>query len=84
MKYLDSEFRAGKGLLMTQGLVKSLKFFWGILLREAGIHMPFRRIGSLEATLPMLQKHLVLTSLISYLLFAGVSTALIAFSNLKM
>ena len=50
----------------------------------AGILTPFRRVGSLAATLPTLQKHLVLTSLISYLLFAGVSTGLMAFSNLKM
>ena len=50
----------------------------------AGILMPFRRIPSLKATLPILQKHLVLTSLIFYLLFTGVSTGLIAFSNLKM
>ena len=56
----------------------------GLTGMGAGILMPFRRIGSLEATLPMLQKHLVLTSLLSYLLFAGVSTGLIAFSNLKM
>jgi hypothetical protein len=34
--------------------------------------------------LPILQKYLVLTSLTSYLLFTGVSTGLIAFSNLKM
>ena len=56
----------------------------GLTGMGVGILMPFRRIGSLEATLPILQKHLVLTSLTSYLLFAGVSTALIAFSNLKM
>lgn len=50
----------------------------------AGILMPFRRVGSLAEALPILQKHLVLTSLISYLLFAVVSTGLMAFSNLKM
>jgi hypothetical protein len=56
----------------------------GLTGMGAGILMPFRRIGSLKATLPILQKYLVLTSLTSYLLFTGVSTGLIAFSNLKM
>jgi hypothetical protein len=56
----------------------------GLTGMGAGILMPFRRIGSIKETLPVLQKHLVLTSLTSYLLFTGFATGLIAFSNLKM
>jgi hypothetical protein len=56
----------------------------GLTGMGAGILMPFRRIGSLRATLPILQKHLVLTSLVFYLIFTGVSTGLIALSNLKL
>ncbi len=50
----------------------------------AGVLMPSRRIPSLKATLPELQRNLTLVSIISYLLFAGISTVQIAFSNLKM
>ncbi|MFA5111469.1 MAG: hypothetical protein WC443_08700 [Desulfobaccales bacterium] len=50
----------------------------------AGVLMPSRRIPSLEATLPGLQKTLTLISIVSYGLFGGISTFQIAISNLKM
>jgi hypothetical protein len=38
-----------------------------------GALMPFRRIGSLSATLPTIQRRLTLVSLISYLFFAAIT-----------
>jgi len=38
-----------------------------------GALMPFRAIGSLSGSLPLLQKRLTLLCLVSYLLFAGIS-----------
>jgi hypothetical protein len=38
-----------------------------------GVLMPFRAIGSLSGSLPLIQKKLTLLCLVSYLLFAGIS-----------
>lgn len=49
-----------------------------------GLLMPFRKISSLKATLPVIQKHLAITAVLFYLLFTIISTYQIIFSNLKM
>jgi hypothetical protein len=49
-----------------------------------GFLMPFRQTPSLKETLPIIQKHLALTSVIFYLLFTIIVTYQIIFSNLKM
>jgi hypothetical protein len=46
--------------------------------------MPFRQIPSLKDTLPNLQRHLALTSVLFFLLFTAIATYQIIFSNLKM
>jgi hypothetical protein len=56
----------------------------GLTGMGVGVLMPFRKIPSLKESLPAIQKHLTLASIIFYLLFAGLSTYQIAFSNLKM
>jgi len=56
----------------------------GLAGMGAGLLMPFRQIPSLKETLPAIQKHLALTSIILYLLFTAISTYQIIFSNLKM
>jgi len=56
----------------------------GLAGMGVGLLMPFRQIPSLEATLPAIQKHLALTSIIGYLLFTAIATYQIIFSNLKM
>ena len=56
----------------------------GLAGMGVGLLMPFRPIPSLKATLPTIQKHLALTSIIFYLLFTAIATYQIIFSNLKM
>lgn len=56
----------------------------GLAGMGVGLLMPFRHIPSLKATLPTIQKHLALTSIIFYLLFTAIATYQIIFSNLKM
>lgn len=56
----------------------------GLAGMGVGLLMPFRPIPSLKATLPAIQKHLALTSIIFYLLFTAIATYQIIFSNLKM
>ena len=56
----------------------------GLAGMGVGLLMPFRQIPSLKATLPTIQKHLALTSIIFYLLFTAIATYQIIFSNLKM
>lgn len=56
----------------------------GLAGMGVGLLMPFRQIPSLKATLPAIQKHLTLTSIIGYLLFTFITTYQIIFSNLKM
>jgi hypothetical protein len=56
----------------------------GLAGMGVGLLMPFRRTPSLKATLPAIQKHLALTSIICYLLFTAIATYQIIFSNLKM
>jgi hypothetical protein len=61
-------------LLMTGGLAGM----------SVGLLLPFRQVPSLKATLPIIQKHLALTSVICYALFTAIATCHIIFSNLKM
>jgi hypothetical protein len=56
----------------------------GLAGMGVGLLMPFRHLPSLKATLPTIQKHLALTSIIFYLLFTVIATYQIIFSNLKM
>jgi hypothetical protein len=49
-----------------------------------GILMPFRRTPSLQASLPGVQKKLVLATLGAYGLFCGIAIYYLLFSNLKM
>jgi hypothetical protein len=56
----------------------------GLAGMGVGLLMPFRQIPSLKATLPAIQKHLALTSIIFYLLFAAIATYQIIFSPLTM
>jgi hypothetical protein len=56
----------------------------GLAGMGVGLLMPFRQIPSLKATLPVIQKHLALTSISCYLLFTAIATYQIIFSNLKM
>jgi hypothetical protein len=56
----------------------------GLAGMGVGLLMPFRQIPSLQETLPTIQKHLALTSIIFYLLFTAIATYQIIFSNLKM
>jgi len=49
-----------------------------------GLLMPFRQMPSLKETLPAIQKHLTLISVICYLSFTAIATFQIIFSNLKM
>jgi hypothetical protein len=56
----------------------------GLAGMGVGLLMPFRRIPSLKETLPVIQKHLAVTSVISYVLFTIIATYQIIFSNLKM
>jgi hypothetical protein len=49
-----------------------------------GAIMPFRNIRSLSKTVPEIQGKLTVTALISYLLFTGIVTYQILFSNLTM
>jgi hypothetical protein len=56
----------------------------GLAGMGVGLLMPFRQIPSLKATLPVIQKHLALTSISCYLLFTIIATYQIIFSNLKM
>jgi hypothetical protein len=56
----------------------------GLAGMGVGLLMPFRQTPSLKETLPAIQKHLTLTSVICYLLFTVIATYQIIFSNLKM
>jgi hypothetical protein len=56
----------------------------GLAGMNVGLLMPFRHVPSLRATLPTIQKHLSLTSVICYALFTAIATYHIIFSNLKM
>jgi hypothetical protein len=56
----------------------------GLAGMGVGLLAPFRQIPSLKATLPAIQKHLALASIICYLLFTAIATYQIIFSNLKM
>jgi len=56
----------------------------GLAGMGVGLLMPFRRLPSLKATLPAIQKNLALTAIIFYLLFTLIATCQIIFSNLKM
>jgi len=56
----------------------------GLAGMGVGVLMPWRQIPSLKETLPTIQKHLAVTSVISYLLFTVIATYQIIFSNLKM
>jgi hypothetical protein len=56
----------------------------GLAGMGVGLLMPFRQIPSLQESLPKIQKHLALTSIIFYLLFTIIATYQIIFSNLKM
>jgi hypothetical protein len=49
-----------------------------------GTLMPFRKIGSLENVIPAMMRKLTLVSLISYLIFAAISTYQMIFSNFKL
>jgi hypothetical protein len=56
----------------------------GLAGMGVGVLMPFRQIPSLQDTLPTLQRHLALTAMLFFLLFAAIATYQIIFSNLKM
>ena len=56
----------------------------GLAGMSVGLLMPFRQVPSLKATLPAIQKHLALTSVIFLALFTAIATYQIIFSNLKM
>ncbi len=56
----------------------------GLTGMGVGLLMPFRQTPSLKETLPAIQKHLALTSVICYLCFTVIATYQIIFSNLKM
>ena len=56
----------------------------GLAGMSVGLLIPFRQVPSLKATLPTIQKHLALTSVICYALFTAIATYQIIFSNLKM
>jgi hypothetical protein len=56
----------------------------GLAGMSVGLLMPFRPVASLKATLPTIQKHLALTSVICFALFTAIATYHIIFSNLKM
>jgi len=56
----------------------------GLAGMGVGLLMPFRQVQSLKETLPTFQRHLALTSVVLYLLFAVIATYQIIFSNLKM
>jgi len=49
-----------------------------------GVLMPFRKVGSLSENLPALQRKLTLISLILYLIFAGMVTGRMLFSDLRL
>ncbi len=65
-------------------LLYLLLLLGGLAGMGVGLLMPFRQIPSLAATLPILQRHLSLTSVILYLLFTVIVTYRIIFANLKM
>ncbi len=56
----------------------------GLTGMGVGLLMPFRQTPSLKETLPAIQKHLTLTSVICYLFFTLIATYQIIVSNLKM
>jgi hypothetical protein len=56
----------------------------GLLGAGVGILMPFRKIESLKAVLPAIQKKLAIMSVISYASFTGLVVYEVFFSNLKM
>jgi hypothetical protein len=56
----------------------------GLTGMGVGLLMPFRQRPSLKETLPGIQKHLTLTSVICYLSFTVIATYQIIVSNLKM
>jgi hypothetical protein len=56
----------------------------GLAGMGVGLLMPFRQTPSLKETLPAIQRHLTLTSVTSYLLFAVIATYQIIVSNLRM
>jgi len=56
----------------------------GLTGMGVGLLMPFRQMPSLKETLPAIQKHLTLISVICYLSFTAIATFQIIFSNLKM
>lgn len=56
----------------------------GLTGMGVGLLMPFRQMPSLRETLPTIQRHLTLTSVICYLSFTAIATYRIIFSNLKM
>jgi hypothetical protein len=56
----------------------------GLTGMGVGLLMPFRQTPSLRETLPAIQKHLTLTSVICYLVFTIIATYQIIVSNLKM
>jgi hypothetical protein len=56
----------------------------GLTGMGVGLLMPFRQTPSLKETLPVIQKHLTLTSVICYLFFTVLATYQIIVSNLKM
>jgi hypothetical protein len=56
----------------------------GLTGMGVGLLMPFRQTPSLKETLPAIQKHLTLTSVICYLFFTVIATYQIIVSNLKM
>jgi hypothetical protein len=56
----------------------------GLAGMGVGLLVPFREVPSLKATLPTIQKHLALASVIFYALFAAIATYQIIFSNLKI
>lgn len=56
----------------------------GLTGMGVGLLMPFRQTPSLRETLPAIQKHLTLTSVICYLFFTIIATYQIIVSNLKM
>ena len=56
----------------------------GLTGMGVGLLMPFRQMPSLRETLPTIQRHLTLTSVICYLFFTAIATYQIIFSHLKM
>jgi hypothetical protein len=67
------------GYLLYVGLLAAVVSGAGV-----GLLMPFRRIPSLKEIIPSIQKKLTLSSVLFFLLFAGLATYKIVFSGLKM